>query len=38
MGRDTADIMTNLLGFDESAIAALAEKGAVGLEQVSDDD
>lgn len=31
MGRDTVDIMTNLLGFDEATIAALAEKGAVGV-------
>jgi crotonobetainyl-CoA:carnitine CoA-transferase CaiB-like acyl-CoA transferase len=37
MGRDTKDIMTQLLGFDESMIAALAQKGAVGLAQASGD-
>jgi hypothetical protein len=35
MGRDTKDIMTQLLGFDDSMIAALAQKGAVGLAQAS---
>jgi crotonobetainyl-CoA:carnitine CoA-transferase CaiB-like acyl-CoA transferase len=38
MGRDTKDILTRLLGFDELAITALEQKGAVGLEQAKKDD